>query len=154
MSLKDTNQPALRPGMSVGTNRSGTNYMAGAKRSQLRLKHLGFDPIGELVSQYKVIQEEIEYQKKLRSGEIVELNPSTGKSRAYRAEIHHGLLDKLTKIGEALLRYGYGRVPETSIVEEKKALPLVVNLTKKGDQYVINDTQPEMNEVNEDFEDD
>lgn len=151
MSLKPSVQPKPKGGMTVGTSRSTTNYMAGAKRSQLRLSHLGYDPIGELVEQYKTIQLEVEYQKKLRSGEIVELNPSTGKPRAYRAEIHHGLLDKLIKISEALLRYGYGRVPETSIVEEKKALPLVVNLTKKGDQYVINDTHTE---IDEDFEDD
>lgn len=151
MNLKNPIQPVAKGGMAVGTSRSTTNYMAGAKRSQLRLKHLGYDPIGELVEQYKTIQLEVEYQKKLRSGEIVELNPTTGKPRAYRAEIHHGLLDKLIKISEALLRYGYGRVPETTVVEEKKALPLVVNLTKKGDQYVINDNQPE---ISEDFDDD
>jgi hypothetical protein len=151
MSLKNIEQPAIKGGMLPGKQVASNRFIAGAKRSQLRLSHLGYDPIGELVEQYKTIQLEVEYQKKLRSGEIVELNPSTGKPRAYRAEIHHGLLDKLIKISEALLRYGYGRVPETSIVEEKKALPLVVNLTKKGDQYVINDTQPEFDE---EFEDD
>lgn len=131
-------QPPIKGGRSVGFS----NFKAGAKRSQARLAYLDFDPIGELVKQYRKLELEIEYQEKIRSKEIVELT-STGREKAYRPEVHHALYDKLNKIGEALLRYGYGRVPETTIVEEKRPLPLIVNLTKKGEQYVINQDDTE-----------
>lgn len=135
-------QPPLKAGRQGGP--TPTLFQAGAKRSQLRLKHLGFDPIGELVKQYRQLELELEYQEGLRSGAIVELSASTGKAKAYRPEVHHAIYDKLIKVGEALLRYGYGRVPETTVVEEKRPMPLVVNLTKKGETYVINDNSGDM----------
>ena len=52
--------------------------------------------------------------------------------------------DKLINIGDKLLRYGYGRVPETINIEDRRPSPLVINLTKKGDQYIVNDEQPDL----------
>lgn len=135
-------QPKIRGGRTPGI----PQYSAGAKRSVARLKNLDYDPIGELVAQHRKLEEELRYQEKLRSGEIVELL-ANGKPRSYRAEIHMSIYDKLIAIGDKLLRYGYGRVPETLQIEEIKPAPLVINLTKKGEQYVLNDEQPDYTDV-------
>ena len=138
-------QPPLRGGRVAGVGQ----FHAGAKRSVARLKQLNYDPIGELVANYRKLQAEIERQEKIRDGVIVELT-STGKVKAYRAEIHHALYDKLIAIGEKLLRYGYGRVPETTIVEDRKPMPLIVNLTKKGDVYTVNEVDHPVLDFDED----
>ena len=127
-------QPPLRGGRVAGVGQ----FHSGSKRSVARLKQLNYDPIGELVANYRKLQAEVERQEKIRDGVIVELT-STGKVKAYRAEVHHALYDKLIAIGDKLLRYGYGRVPETTIVEDRKPMPLVVNLTKKGEIYTVNE---------------
>jgi hypothetical protein len=118
------------------------NYMMGGKRSVKRLENLGFDPIGELVATYRKLEEELVYYEGWRDGTIVPLT-STGKARSYVAEAHMALYDKRIKIGEALLRYGYGRVPENVDQSEKAPMPLIVNLTKKGEQYCVNEVQPD-----------
>lgn len=124
-------------------------YAAGSKRSIQRLANLNFDPIGALVEQYRKLEKELEYQEKLRTGEIVELN-GLGKPRAYRAEVHHALFDKMEKIGSSLLRYGYGRVPETDETGRSSGGGgLVVNLTRRGEQYVV---KP-LDELNDDLPD-
>lgn len=127
---------------------STPKYMGGSKRAVARLQQLSFDPIGELVYNYRKLQSELDRQEKLRSGEIVELS-ATGRPRSYRPEIHHALFDKLNAISEKLLRYGYGRVPETTIIDEKQPSPLVINLTKKGEAYIVNDN-PDIDEDNDD----
>jgi hypothetical protein len=119
---------------------SPVRYGPGSARSIAKLKKLNFDPITELVELYGEIQGEIEYQKKLRSQEVVELT-ATGKPRAYFAPNHYGLFDKAIKIGESLLRYKYGRVPENQIEAEKVKQSLTINLSKKGDTYVLNDQE-------------
>ena len=117
---------------------SHEKHIANKLRATERLDFLRFDPLIELVQIYKTISGELLYQEKMRTGEIVELNLS-GKKRAYRAEVHHALFDKLINISDKLLRYKYGRVPESTEITHKDAAPLVINLTKKGDQYVVND---------------
>jgi hypothetical protein len=129
------------------TNRALVTPGSGAHRSAIRLRTLNFDPITTLVSQYKALEKEIERQEKIRDGVVVELN-ANGKPKAYRAEVHHALYDKLTNISDKLLRYAYSRVPE-DVVEEKVTSPLIVNLTKKGETYVVNDV-PET--VEDDYE--
>ena len=104
--------------------------MGGGKKSVKCLERLKFDPIQKLVEQYDKLQEELEYQEKLRSGAIIELNVNE-KPRNYRAEIHMSIHDKLANISDKLLRYGYGRVSETTVIEEKVQPNLVINLTKK-----------------------
>ena len=143
----DIKQPPLRGGRPPGI----PQFQAGGQKSVARLRQLQYDPIGELVETYNKLKLELERQEKIRDGIIVELG-STGKPKAYRAEVHHALYDKMITIGDKLLRYGYGRVPETTIVEEKKPMPLIVNLTKKGDVYVANE-QPDQLEFGEDLED-
>jgi len=126
----DKQQPKITGG---GGNR---NFIGGSKRSICRLDDLKFDPIRELVEKYRRLEGELEYQEDVRANKIVPLT-STGKVRAYNAETHMVIYDKLLNTSEKLLRYYYGRVPETTIVEEKKALPLIVNLTRDGETYTI-----------------
>jgi len=138
MADSDNTQPAWKPGNQLGIPK----FHAGGNKSVNRLRQLQYDPIGELVAKYRMLEAEIARQEKIRDGVIVELT-ATGKPKSYRAEVHHALFDKLIAIGDKLLRYGYGRVPETVVVEEKKPLPLIVNLTKRGETYVVNeDTNP------------
>ncbi len=114
-------------------------YASGGARSVGRLRSLKFDPIGELVTKYRQLEEEIERQKLIRDGVIVELT-SAGKPRAYRPEVHHAIFDKQISIGEKLLRYAYGRVPDEGMETPKTPMPLIVNLTKKGETYIANES--------------
>lgn len=127
----------------------------GGIRSQKRLDTLKFDPIGELVKQYEAIQLLVRHQEDMRDGRRIELTV-TGKPKNYRAEVHHALYDKLINIGDKLLRYGYGRVPEVNIIEERKPQALIVNLTKKGETYIVNEddvVQPSIDDDTDDWSD-
>lgn len=131
----------------MSSSKDGTmaRYAPGGSRSAHRLETLGFNPIDTLVHTYRRIEDEIDRQEKIRSGAIVELT-NAGKPRAYRAEVHHNLFDKLTTISEKLLRYRYGRVPELDDgAKQKAAGSLVIQLTKRGDVHVLNgDDMPDM----------
>jgi hypothetical protein len=149
--VDDNKQPEIRRGRVAGT----PSLFRGGIRSQKRLDTLRFDPIGELVKQYNAIEVLIQHQEDMRDGRRIELT-STGKPKAYRAEVHHALYDKLINIGDKLLRYGYGRVPEVNIVEERKPQALIVNLTKKGETYIVNDddiVQPAIDDETNDWSD-
>ena len=128
-------------------------FKTGSKSSVTRLQQLYFDPIEELVKKYREIEEEIAYQQRMRAGTVIELT-STGKVRAYRAEIHHALYDKLIKVGESLVRYKYGRVPELQNEKDNAPPSFIVNLTSKGDQYIINEPPLLEDNSEDEFEDD
>lgn len=105
-------------------------YRAGGGNSVRRLEALGFNPIDQLVSTYVRLEEEIKRQEALRSGELKELT-HTGRRRGYREETHFSLYDKLIAVSEKLLRYRYGRVPETDLGNMPKAAgALVIQLTQ------------------------
>lgn len=148
MSEIQNKQPEWKPGRQLARPR----FALGGKKSVARLEQLRYDPIGELVSNYRKLEAELDRQEKIRDGLIVELT-GTGKPKSYRPEIHHAIYDKMIAISDKLLRYGYGRVPETQIVEEKKPMPLIVNLTKKGEVYIANDIDSEEFNPDEELED-
>ena len=102
-----------------------------------RLKELDFDPMGELVHKYKKLEAELTYQELIREGRITEYTTS-GKAKAYNAERHMAIYDRLIAIGDKLLRYQYGRIPEKSIVDDKRRNPLTINLSKEGDTFQLN----------------
>lgn len=120
------------------TRASRINYHGGTQRSQRKLSDLNFDPIEQMVEKYRKLEAELAYQEAVREGTIVPLN-SNGKPRTYNPEVHMAIYDKLVTVTDKLLRYKYGRVPETSVVETKEKPPLVINLTKEGEKYVINE---------------
>lgn len=129
-------QPRNKP---FGT--SIPQFRAGSQRSVGRLKYLKFDPIGELVKKYRELDGELDRQRQIRSGDIVELTPY-GKVRNFNPNIMTSIYEQQIGIAEKLLRYRYGRVPEGEIIQ-KPTSPLVVNLTKKGETYVVNETADE-----------
>lgn len=61
-----------------------------------------------------------------------------GKPRAYRAEVHHNLIEKQSLVAEKLLRYRYGRVPENVAEKTKGVRSLIIELTGEGETYVVN----------------
>ena len=139
-------QPSL--GSAPKEIRKAIRYGMGAKRSVARLKELNFDPIAALVATYHQVLAEVEYQERRRSGQITEFSVK-GKIKSYNADTHYALFDRLIRIGEQLLRYGYGRVPEVAEFSPDKTQGLVINLTKEGDTYQINQPDEVMGDPNE-----
>lgn len=113
-------------------------YQGGSQRSQQKLHELKFDPIEQLVDKYMKLEAELAYQEAIRAGTIVPLS-ATGKPRPYNPEVHMAIYDRLVAVSEKLLRYKYGRVPETSVIENREKPPLVINLSKEGEKFVINE---------------
>lgn len=109
-------------------------FHAGSERSKERLRVLGYDPIGELVATYHEILKLIELEYKYRDKEIVRLN-AAGKEVNWYPDMLEKLLDKKINIADKLLRYGYGRVPETQMIEEKQMPAFIVHTTKQGAVY-------------------
>lgn len=142
-------QPAYSGGLNTAA-KTAERFVAGSVKSKKRLAQLNFDPIEELVITYEKLRGELEYYEAWRDG-AVEVLTTQGKPRAWPADVHMSVFDRLIAIGDKLLRYGYGRVPETQIVDDKRRTPMVINLTKKGQSVTINkpdegeadDEQPE-----------
>lgn len=128
-------------------------FVAGSARSVGRLKILNFDPIGELVHKYRDLEKELERQKQIRNGEVVELT-AAGKPKSHNPEIMLAIYDKQVNIAEKLLRYRYGRVPEVDDGRVAPPAALIVNLTKKGETYVVNEEQPDGTIENQDDDSD
>ncbi len=122
----------------------GAKYGMGTSRSVMKLDTLGFDPITELVKVYRKLELELEFQEQLRMGNVNMLN-AKGKQINYSAIVHDTIYDKLIKVGEALLRYKYGRVPETEQLEGKERSSLTINLNNNRGQRVLN--SGEINEI-------
>jgi len=104
------------------------NFKAGHK-SQVRLEELGFDPLQELVQLYRKLQDEDTLMCALRDGVYVPLNEYANPIR-YSYVAHTNLLSQLEKVASQLMRYGYSRVSETVIIEEKPVDPLIINLDR------------------------
>ena len=132
--------PVRRNGAPPATR---TRLHGNSNLAKEKLKMLGFDPLTEMIMVYNKLDDEIKRQEDIRDGKVVEIG-STGKAKAYRPEVHHALFDKQILISEKLLRYAYGRVPEGDTDRKAMLAPLIVNLTKEGDTYVINqDAMPD-----------
>jgi hypothetical protein len=133
MSLKNAviEQPPVRDGELY----DGRRYHAGSERSKDRLRQLRYDPIGELVTEHHRLSAAIKREEDLRDGVTVELNPNTGRVIIWKPELYIKLTEQKIKIAEQLLRYGYGRVPETNVLETASIPPLIINTRKKGEVY-------------------
>jgi hypothetical protein len=114
--------------------------MSNRALSVMRLRKLEFDPIDSLVKTYRELEKEVQIQEQMRNGDLVRLN-ANGRVINYRPDVHHALYDKLITIGEKLLRFGYARVPETTIIEDGDRKPLTINLTGTDGVFKINDSE-------------
>jgi hypothetical protein len=114
-------------------------YHAGGARSVRRLKDLRFDPIFELVEKYRMLEEELGRQERIRDGKLVLMTEVDGKPKQvkYSPYFHMEVFDRLLKVGETLLRYGYGRVPEMNELQVRRPSGMTIQLTKEGDVYQI-----------------
>jgi hypothetical protein len=120
--------------------RMAANAASGGQRgtpAQRKLAALGFDPMQSIVDSYKAVEAEIAYQMRVRSGEIVLLNASGNPRAAYNDELIANLVEKKISIADKLMRYGYGRVPETNFTGGVDKAPLVINL-RNGAKKVVN----------------
>lgn len=99
-----------------------------------KMIQLGYDPLGALIKQHNDITAELERQEKIRIGEIVELRQD-GKPKAFNMDNVFRLRDQLILIGDKLLRYGYGRVPENDGAPQSAPSALVVILNKDDAQF-------------------
>jgi len=115
-------------------------YVGGSVRSVNALNKLRFDPIEELVDKYRKLEVELAWHEQVRACEVVPLN-SEGKVRHYSADAHMRVYERLESIAKELLRYGYGRVPESMDLNINKPSKLVINLTKKGEVFEINNEE-------------
>ena len=118
-----------QPKLPAGRPKGIPNYYAGGKRSQEVMKALGYDPIKELVETHKTLQKQLDFHEKVKQGIFVPLAAS-GRPIRYNANAHNECLAMLIKVGESLLRYKYGRVPEETSNADKEPGALVINLSK------------------------
>jgi hypothetical protein len=116
---------------------STPSYRGGSARSVSTLNHLRFDPIEELVQTYRRLQEELDWHETLRDGDQTFTRPN-GTTYSYSSDAHMKVYERVESISKELLRYGYGRVPENADMGLNRNATLVVNLTTKGDKFVIN----------------
>lgn len=100
-------------------------FPAGGLKSVRRLKELQYDPIKELVKLYNKLTAEDKYHEDVREGRRLDAD---GDPVRYRVQAHVSVKEQMIRVAESLLRYGYGRVPETMQIEGDMS-PLVINLT-------------------------
>jgi hypothetical protein len=121
--LKVPKQPGIHQGLT-----KAERFHRGSIRSQKRLNALKFDPIGELVKQYRELEKLVDFWTRIRDGVQVELTKK-GRVKAYNARAHMDAYNALIAIGEKLLRYNYGRVPEVNEVQVTQPAPMFVQLS-------------------------
>jgi len=114
-------------------------YRGGSRRSVKRLEYFGFDPIEALVNKYQELEKEADYQRKLRSGEIVEIG-ADGKVKNFWTPNLHGVYDKQILIAEKLLKYRYGTVSEEGDDGSRPMAGLTVVLHNEGEIYAIGES--------------
>jgi hypothetical protein len=110
--------------------------------SAAKMRMLNYDPIMAVVETRGKIAEMIRDQEKLRDGKLVRMR-ADGRPQNFSATVFLDMHLGLAKVDESLLRYKYGRVPETININEERTQPLIINLTSKGETYCIN-PQPEL----------
>jgi hypothetical protein len=113
-------------------------------KSVARLKDLKFDPMQRVVDNYKRLEGELAWWEGIRDGTIVSLLAS-GKERSYSFDAHMRIFEQLNNVADRLMRYAYGRVPETQITENRGRVPFVINLSngsKKTDEGITDGQEP------------
>ena len=123
VNVSQPDEPGNRRGRKVG---SQLRY---SKSSVMKLAELGVDPIEMMVQTYHEVTEEMKDMQALKLKPLVLPN---GDTRRFSAMAYAQLLTIHQKIAADLMRYGYGRVPETVKIEEKKLPGLTIQLTPKG----------------------
>ena len=138
MSTEDS-KPIVQPKITRGLSHGTPKYQGGSRRSVAVLKENRFDPITSLVNRYREMENEVAFWKGIRDRSVIQVINAEGKERYYDADAHMAAEKMLIEIGDKLLRYGYGRVPETVNVNDNRLPTMVVQLSTKSDhQHFIN----------------
>lgn len=104
-------------------------------KSERRLQELKFDPMQRVVDNYRKLEGELAWWEGIRDRTIVSLLAS-GKERSYSFDAHMRIYEQLNNVADRLMRYAYGRVPETQITENRGRVPFVINLSSGGSKRV------------------
>jgi hypothetical protein len=108
-----------------------------SSKSVAKLRQLGFDPIDVMVALYRKLQKEEQRLVMIRDNTMV------GTYQKYSSIAHAQILSQMRDIANDLMRYGYGRVPETVNVENHSATPLTIVMTPAGGNFVEASRLPE-----------
>lgn len=102
----------------IGTN--DARLTGRVQRDSVRkLLELDFDPIEKMVELYHQLEVEM-YEMRFEAD---------GTPKRYNSVAYAQLLQTKNKVVSDLMRYGYGRVPETTVTEHRDLPPLLVKLT-------------------------
>ena len=105
-------------------------------RSVRKLRELAYDPIEKMVQLYERLVDEEALWARVRSGiETTLITGDDGKIRSirYSAVAHAAVLAQMNKVNSDLLRYGYGRVPETVNFDTPALPPMFIQLVEEGE---------------------
>jgi hypothetical protein len=122
----------LQPPMPIGGSQGDKKLVANTQRSRARLEQLKFDPIEKLVRLYDILEAENVYWIQLRQASSVQELDANGKKKKthrYSGVAHAAVLSQMGKVAADLMRYAYGRVPETINVNTEKPKPMIINLS-------------------------
>lgn len=127
-------KPLVNDGKLVKDHIKEPYYGRGVPASAKKLHELKFDPLEAMVKLYDKLLEEEKIYCTIRDGKR-HMVTQDGKVRSvkYSAVSHASILSQLEKVAADLLRYKYGRVPETVDVAHHDVGGLIINLGV--DQY-------------------
>jgi len=99
--------------------------------STRRMKELNFDPLDEQVELYRKMKDELLMFERMRRGELIRMaSDGTEKIIHYSAVAHQTLYSSMQKLANDMMRYKYGRVPESIEMEIKDSMGMIINLHK------------------------
>jgi len=126
--------PKKQPTLYDGSLRERKRFIASAANSVDRLKTLGFDPIEKLVRTYEILERQHEWMLVLQNGSAQQLGADGKKVKTHRysSVAHSKVLEQMVSVCEKLLRYMYGRVPETININADNKKSMTIMLTKKN----------------------
>ncbi|MDH5182251.1 MAG: hypothetical protein OEX12_00040 [Gammaproteobacteria bacterium] len=138
-----------------GGTSAGKKLIANSRRSRARLEELDFDPLEKQVMLYRRLVKEDEWWENLKAGTSVVDVDADGKKKKtlrYSGIAHAAILAQMQKIGNDLMRYGYGRVPENVGSGLEAPPPLQIGLTgskaQGALQSIVIDVSPKV--INDD----
>ena len=118
---------------SQGTSNGGPSGRLSKNKSERRLQELNFDPMQQVVDTYKKLEAELAWWEGIRDGSVVDIigigPKGEERTRKYSFDAHMRIFEQLLNVGDRLMRYAYGRVPETQITENRGRTPFVINLS-------------------------
>lgn len=118
-----------------------------SRASIAKLRTLGCDPLVEMVELHKKLVTEIKRQEELRDMAAGGLK-LLGKYSSYA---HSKFLEADQKLLNDLLPYKYAKVPVEVDLTNRNIAPMVINLTKEGDMFIVDPEENQEGFSDEDY---